>query len=286
MIEGRSSPLVEGLVYPECPRWHSGLLWFSDQHAGIVATVDPAGRLEEALAVPGRPAGLGWLPDGTLLVVSMDDHALLAREGSGLRPVADLSPLHPGPSNDMVVAANGDAYIGNIGFDYYGGEPARTTVVALVRTAGGGPVVAAGDLLVPNGMVITPDARHLVVAESFAHRLTRFDIAADGTLSGRRVFAELGERIPDGICLDADGGVWFASVTDHSVLRVVEGGAITHRVSTGDRQAYACMLGGPDRRTLFLCTANADEPAAAIAARGGAIETLDAPAPAPGAGLP
>ncbi len=286
MIEGRSSPLVEGLVYPECPRWHDGLLWFSDQHAGIVATVDPAGRLEEALAVPGRPAGLGWLPDGTLLVVSMDGRALLAREGAGLRQVADLSPLHPGPSNDMVVAANGDAYIGNIGFDYYGGEPARTTVVALVRSTGGGAVVAAEGLLVPNGMVITPDARHLVAAESFAHRLTWFDIAADGTLSGRRVFAELGERIPDGVCLDADGGVWFASVTDHSVLRVVDGGEITHRVSTGERQAYACMLGGPDRRTLFLCTAKADEPGAALAACSGAIEMLDTPAPAPGAGLP
>jgi sugar lactone lactonase YvrE len=286
MIEGRSSPLVEGLVYPECPRWHDGSLWFSDQHDGIVATVDRAGSLREVLRVPGRPAGLGWLPDGTLLVVSMDGHALLAADGSDLRRVADLSGLHPGPSNDMVVAANGDAYIGNIGFDYYGGEPARTTVVALVRRGGRLAVVAAGDLLVPNGMVIWPDGKRLVVAESFAHRLTGFDIAADGSLSGRRVFADLGERIPDGICLDADGGVWFASVTDQSVFRVVEGGTLTHRVSTGDRQAYACMLGGPDRRTLFVCTAHADEPAAAIEARSGAIETLDAPAPAPGAGLP
>ncbi len=211
-------------MYPECPRWHDGALWFSDQHAGTVCAVDIRGRLSEVMRVPGRPAGLGWRPDGTMLVVSMDHHALLAYGSGELRPVADLSAFHPGPSNDMVVTATGDAYIGNIGFDYYGGESPRTTGLVLVRAGSRRAVEVAEDLMVPNGMVATGDGRHLIVAESFAHRLTRFDIGTDGALSARRVYADLGDHIPDGICLDADGGIWFASVTDHAVLRVVEGG--------------------------------------------------------------
>lgn len=286
MIEGVATALVRGLVYPECPRWHDGALWFSDQHAGTVCAVDPGGRLSEVMRVPGRPAGLGWRPDGTMLVVSMDHHALLAYESGELRPVADLSAFHPGPSNDMVVTATGDAYIGNIGFDYYGGESPRTTGLVLVRAGTRRAVEVAEDLMVPNGMVATGDGRHLIVAESFAHRLTRFDVGTDGALSARRVYADLGEHIPDGICLDADGAIWFASVTDHAVLRVVEGGSITHRVTVGDAQAYACMLGGPDRRDLFVCTALADDPASALDARSGTISRFDGSVPAAGAGLP
>jgi sugar lactone lactonase YvrE len=285
VIEGVAISLVEGLVYPECPRWHDGLLWISDQHAGTVCTVDPSGKLAEVVDVPGRPAGLGWRPDGTLLVVSMDDHLLLAYQDGELSPVADLSPFHPGPSNDMVVSATGDAYIGNIGFDYYGGESPRTTGLVLVRAGSHEAVEAADELLVPNGVVVTADGRHLIVAESFAHRLTLFDIGAGGGLSGRRLWADLGEHIPDGICLDADGGIWFASVLDHAVLRVIEGGVLTHRVATGETQAYACMLGGPDRSTLFVCTALADDPAGAIARRSGAIAVFEGSLPA-GAGLP
>jgi sugar lactone lactonase YvrE len=286
VIEWAAHRLVGGLVYPECPRWRDGVLWISDQHAGTVCTVESNGKLDEVLSVPGRPAGLGWRPDGTLLVVSMDDHLLLAYRRGTLNPVADLSSFHPGPSNDMVVTATGDAYIGNIGFDYYGGESPRTTGLVLVRARQRQAVEAAGDLLVPNGVVVSADGRHLIIAESFAHRLTQFDIGAGGALSGRRLFADLGDHIPDGICLDAEGGIWFASVLDHAVLRVVDGGSITHRVSTGEPQAYACMLGGPDRRTLFVCTALADDPAGAIDSRSGAIAVLDGLAPAAGAGLP
>jgi sugar lactone lactonase YvrE len=286
VIEWAATVLVGGLVYPECPRWHDGNLWFADQHAGTVSTVDPSGKLSEVLKVPGRPAGLGWRPDGSLLVVSMDDHLLLNYQHGALSSVADLAAFHPGPSNDMVVTVTGDAYIGNIGFDYYGGEAPRTTGLALVRAGEDRAVEVTEDLLVPNGMVITDDGGHLIVAESFAHRLTRFDIEADGTLSNRRLFADLGDHIPDGICLDAEGAIWFASVQDHAVLRVVEGGSITHRVTTGEPQAYACMLGGSDRRTLFLCTALADDPDAAMESRSGAIACFDGPVPAAGAGLP
>jgi sugar lactone lactonase YvrE len=147
-------------------------------------------------------------------------------------------------------------------------------------------VEAADGLLVPNGVVVTGDGRHLIIAESFAHRLTLFDIGPGGALSGRRLWADLGEHIPDGICLDAGGGIWFASVLDHAVLRVVEGGVLTHRVTTGEAQAYACMLGGSERTTLYVCTALADDPAGAMASRSGAIAVFDGPLPAAGAGLP
>jgi len=186
--------LVSGLAYPECPRWHDGALWLSDQHDGTVLRLSDTGASEVVVAVPGGPAGLGWTPEGTLLVVSMHDHRLLAFDGAQLRTVADLSGLHPGLSNDMVVDEAGRAYIGNIGFDFYAGEEPRTTVVVLV--ADGQVTVAADALLVPNGMVI--DGPALVVAESFAHRLTAFDRADDASLTGRRVFAIWTGRSPTG----------------------------------------------------------------------------------------
>jgi sugar lactone lactonase YvrE len=269
--------LVSGLAYPECPRWHDGALWLSDQHDGTVLRISPSGATEVVVTVPGGPAGLGWTTDGTLLVVSMHDHALLTFDGSDLRTVADLSGFHPGLSNDMVIDEAGRAYIGNIGFDFYAGEEPRTTVLAMVED--GRVSVAADGLLVPNGMVI--DGPVLVVAESFAHRLTAYDRAADGQLSGRRVFADLGEEIPDGICLDAEGAVWYAAIARGEVVRVLPGGQVTDRVKVDAAEAVACVLGGEHGKTLYVCTTDELQPERSKEARSGRVEAVEVAVPAP-----
>ena len=232
--------------------------------------------------VPGQPSGLGWLPDGRLLVVSMLDRRLLRLDDEGLVEVADLSALATGPCNDMVVDAEGRAYVGNFGFDRHQGEEPRTAV--LVRVDPDGRVtVADEELWFPNGSVITPDGRTLIVGETRAARLTAWDRAPDGSLSRRRVFAELGQNVPDGICLDAEGAVWCADPRNNEIIRVVEGGEVVQRISSGRLGAYACMLGGEDRRTLFVCT-NATSGPAAAEARAGRVEY--ARVDVPGAGLP
>ena len=220
---------------------------------------------------------------GELLVVSMQDRKLLRVRGSRTNKVADLRTLHPGLSNELLVDASGRSYVGNIGFDFYGGEEPRTTVLATVSRTGR-VKVAADDLLVPNGMVFAEEGRRLIVAESFRHQLTSFEVKANGVLTGRKVFADLGEQIPDGICLDAEGGIWFASIGAHEVVRVVEGGRVTDRVSTGDAEAIACTLGGPGLRTLFVCTAGTFDPTRTTVERGGAIESVRVDVP--GAGSP
>ncbi len=271
-----------GFAYTECPRWHQGRLWFSDQYLGWVYATTGGGDVEAVVEVPGRPAGLGWLPDGRLLVVSMDRHQLLLLDDGELRAVADFSPYHPGPSNDMVVDRLGRAYVGNIGFDYYGGEAPRLTSIVLADPFTSHCSVAADDLSVPNGAVITPDGMLLIVAESFGHRLTEFDIGGDGTLTDRRVFADLGSLVPDGICLDADGAVWAATVAG-GVVRVREGGDITDRVEFPGRHVYACALGGADGRDLYICSAGSDQPSVALKRRDATIEriTVDIPAADP-----
>jgi sugar lactone lactonase YvrE len=274
--------LLEGLTFPEGPRWHGGRLWFSDFYSHRVLAVDPRGKAETIAQVPQRPSGLGWRPDGTLLVVSMLDRRLLALERGELRTVADLSALATGPCNDMVVDREGRAYVGNFGFDRHGGEAERTT--CLIRVEPDGRLVrAADDLFFPNGMAITPDGKMLVVAETLAHRLTAFDIAEDGALGNRRVFARLEGCFPDGICLDAEGAVWVTDARGHDVLRVFDGARIERRLSVGDRFAFACMLGGEDRRTLFLCTSTGSGPAMAQKTDG-KIEIVRVGVP--GAGLP
>ena len=278
--EHASTVVAEGFAYAECPRWHDGRLWFSDQYGGSVVTLEPGGAPQEVLAVPGRPAGLGWTPDGRLLVVAMEEHRLLVADHGHLEVLAELAAFHGGPSNDMVVDRQGRAYVGNIGFDYYAGQAPTPTVLTLVDLDGTVRVVAE-DLLVPNGSVLSPDGSVLVVAESFGHRLTAFDVAADGGLSGRRSFAELGDLVPDGICLDAAGAIWAATVAG-GIVRVEEGGQVTDHVTTTRRHAYACVLGGPEGRTLYACTADADDPASALALRSSAIETLEVAVPGPG----
>jgi len=274
--------LLDGLCFPEGPRWHDGKLWFSDMHAKRVVRVGLDGRAETVVEVEKLPSGLGWLPDGRLLVVSMQDRRLLRLDPEGLREVADLSHVADFHCNDMVVDADGRAYIGNFGYDLFAQEKPRTTALALVLPTGE-VKVAARDLSFPNGCVITPDRRTLIVAESMAARLAAFDIAHDGSLSNRRVFAQLEGKVPDGICLDAAGAVWVASPFSSECVRVHEGGRIsaTVKVST---QAYACMLGGIDRKTLFICTAADADPAKCVAERSGRIEHVQVAVP--GAGLP
>lgn len=276
--------LLDGLRFGEGPRWHEDRLWLSDMHSGVVLAVDEQGTAEEIVRVPGEPSGLGWRPDGTLLIVSMQDRKLVALDEDApgrLREVADLSALATFHCNDMVVDAAGRAYVGNFGFDLHAKAKPSTANMILVDVDDS-VRVAASDLSFPNGTVITPDGATLVVGESFGGRLTAFDVASDGELSNRRVWAQLEGAVPDGICLDEGGGIWVASPVSGECLRVKEGGEVTHRVAV-EGQAFACMLGGADRRTLFICTAPDSDPAATTS-RGGRIVTVRVDVP--GAGLP
>lgn len=244
------------VIFGEGPRWRDGWLWFSDMRAGEVKRIRPDGEQETVFTLEGEPSGLGWLPDGTLLVVSMIDHRLLRRRDGVLGEVADLSPWCGGRANDMVVDQYGHAFVGNMGFDYEKGEPMQPTVLLRVDPDGG-VSVAARDLACPNGMAITADGGTLVVGQSGSRELAAFDLAADGELANRQVYASLPEGVvSDGLCLDADDNVWVASPVSHEFLHLRRGtDQVLHRISTGKRYAIACMLGGEDRRTLFCLTA-------------------------------
>jgi sugar lactone lactonase YvrE len=274
--------IIDGLTFPEAPRWHDDRLWFSDFYSRRVLAVDISGFVDTIAEIAQRPSGLGWTPDGGLLVVSMLDRSLLRVQGGESHRVADLSSFATGPCNDMVVDGQGRAYVGNFGFDRHKGEAPRTACI--VRVGPDGRMsVAADELSFPNGTVITPDGRTLIVAETFGHRLTAFDVAADGSLSNRRLFAQLDGCFPDGICLDAEGAVWVADARNPRVIRVLDGGRIDRTESTGDRPSFACMLGGDDRQTLFVCTCTASGPQMADK-RDGRIEAVKVDVP--GAGWP
>ena len=284
MTASAPSVLLDGLVFPECPRWHQGKLWFSDMGGRHVLTVDAEGRSEVKASVE-RPAGLGFLPDGRLLMVSEADPFLRRLDPDGLHTVADISSLGNVVLNDMVVDKQGRAYIGDDAFDMAAGTPPRPGRLILVTPDGSARVVAE-NLGFPNGMVLTPDGKTLIVAETIGRRLTAFEVAADGSLAGRRLFADVGADglMPDGICLDAEGAVWLASVATGEFVRVVEGGAVTQRIPVPGKWALACMLGGQDRRTLFLCTARTTPTDMAQGKSTGWIETVRVGVP--GAGLP
>ncbi len=269
-------------MFPEGPRWHGGKLWFSDMHAYRVMMLDLDGRSETVVEVPGQPSGLGWSRDGQLLVVSMTDRRLLQLAAGGLIEVADLSTLASFHCNDMVVDAHGHAYVGHFGFDALSQQPFRTAEIILV-TPDGRTRVVADALHFPNGTVITADGRTLIVGETAAGRLTAFDVDSNGSLSGRRLWAQLDGPLPDGICLDAEGAVWVASPFSAEVVRVRAGGQITDRIGVST-QAFACMLGGADRRTLFVCTAETAFPEEARAKRTGRIEFVEVDVP--GSGFP
>ncbi len=262
--------IAEGLSYLEGPRWRAGCLYVSDFYNKRVAAITPDGAIATVVTVEKQPSGIGWLPDGSMLVVSMKDRRVLRLEGDGkLVEHADLSGLATWHCNDMVVDSQGRAYVGHFGFDLMGGaDPGPAAVIRV--DPDGTATLAAKDMLFPNGMVITPDGRTLIAAESLGQRLTAFDIESDGSLGNRRTWAAFGEPptatdfggamaqlevAPDGICLDAEGCVWFADAFGNRVVRTREGGEIVEEISTGDLGVFACMLGGGNGRTLFMCAA-------------------------------
>lgn len=285
MTDVTPTVILDGLRFPEGPRWHDGRLWFSDQHEGRVIALSPDGDATTIVEVPNWPSGLGWTLDGDLLVVSMRDQRLLRLDrDDGLVEVADLSAIATYHCNDMVVDAVGRAYVGNFGFDFEAGDAFSATALARVDPDGT-VTTAATDLAFPNGTVITPDGGTLIIAESFAAQLSAFTVEADGSLTDRRVWAAVPDAAPDGCCLDADGAIWVADALGHQVLRVREGGAITDAITIdGANRVFAAMLGGPERRTLYLCTAPSTLPADTKTDRGGRIEAITVEVP--GAGLP
>jgi sugar lactone lactonase YvrE len=276
--------LMTGIAFGESPRWHDGRLWFSDWGTQEVVAVDPEGRSEVIARMSSSPFSIDWLRDGRLLIVSGPEGILLRREpGGSLATHADLSGLSEHPWNEIVVDGRGNAYVNNIGFDFSGGEFAPGTVALLTPDRPARRV--ADGVAFPNGMAVTPDNSKLILAESYANRLTAFDIAEDGILSNRRVWADLGNGVPDGICLNSEGAVWYGDVPNRRCVRVREGGEVLQTIDL-DRGCFACMLGGVDRRILFMVTQE----------WGGMVSTaeeertgqlLTAPvAPAPGAGWP
>jgi sugar lactone lactonase YvrE len=279
--------LLSGLVIGESPRWHEGRLWFSNWGAQEIIAVDVEGNSEVVTRVPTTiPFSIDWLPDGRLLVVSGPEAHLLRREPDGsLVTHADLSSLARG-WNEIVVDGRGNAYVNGSNFDFLGGGEFTPGIIALVTPDGSVRQVADG-IAFPNGMTVTPDNSTLIVAESFASRLTAFNIAADGSLSNRRVWAELGQG-GDGICLDAEGAVWCSATKDGkpTCVRVREGGQVLQTIEL-DRSCFACMLGGEDRKTLFMMVAEwrgTENMDVLLHSRTGQV--LTAPTPAPHAGWP
>jgi sugar lactone lactonase YvrE len=275
--------LLTGLMFGESPRWHEDRLWFSNWGMQEVIAVDLEGKSEVVVRVPTTiPFCIDWLHDGRLLVVFGREGLLLRREPDGsLVTHADLSRLSDRSWNEIVVDGRGNAYVNGIGFDFLAGEEFAPGIIALVTPDGSARRVADG-ISFPNGMVVTPDNSTLIVAESYANRLTAFDIAPDGSLSNRRLWADLVGGFPDGICLDAENAIWYADVPNKRCVRVREGGEVLQSIDL-DRSCFACMLGGADKRTLFLLAAEWRGPAnMAEGARTGQVLTVEAPAPGVG----
>ena len=297
MSQRTLTPLLSGFTFLEAPRWHDGRVWFSDFYAHKVYSAAATGSdVRVEAEVPTQPGGLGWLPDGRLLVVSMTDARILRREPTGeLVTHADLGGVVAGHLNDMTVTSDGRAYVGAFGFDLMGGEDMRPSIV--LRVDPDGTIsVAADDIYYPNGMAITPEGR-LLVGESFGNAVTSFAIAADGSLSDRRDFARFGPRpaartvpnliaevsvTPDGCTLDAEGALWLADPVHARLLRVAEGGEVLDEIQA-EVGLFACALGGNDGRTLFVCAAPDFDEAARVATPEAQLLTVTVDVPATGA---
>ena len=245
--------LMTGLAFGESPRWHQGRLWFSDWVAHEIIALDLQGNSEVILqaSFPSVPMCIDFLPDGRLLVISSSENLILRREPDGsLTTHADLNHLTARGWNEITVDHHGNAYVNGGGFDLMAGEKFAPGVIALVTPDGSSRQVADG-IAFPNGMLITPDNSTLVIAESYGKKLTAFDITPDGSLANRRVWADLIDGVPDGICLDAENAIWYADVPNKRCVRVREGGEVLQTINL-DRGCFACALGGPDMRTLFM----------------------------------
>lgn len=273
MIKPNFEVFAEDFVFLEGPRWRHGLLWLSDVNGKKVYTLAGDGSRKVMAEVPERPSGIGFLPDGTPLVVAMRDRTLRRIHNGQLSQHANVSALVKGEINDMVVDARGNAYVGSMGYDLFAGEDFKPGNLVLV-TGDGHARVVADDLHFPNGPVVTPDGRTLIVAESWGKRLTAFTVDADGSLSGRRVFADLGDYTPDGICLDIEGGVWLAAFANDAFVRVKDGGEITDVVPVPNRRAVACTLGGADMKTLYCLTFDGKMADIGKGKRASRVETL------------
>ena len=283
--------LRDGLYFGEGPRWHEGRLWYSDFYDHAVHAIDLDGNDERIVEVESQPSGLGWLPNGDLLVTSMLDRKLMRWNGGELSTHADLGNHFTWHANDLLVDQHGRAYIGNFGFDYevfldeqgieglFADPDSLTTVMCRVDPDGSINVASDG-LIFPNGMVISPGSKTMIVAETLALRLTAFDIAPDGSLSNRRVWADLSAHMaaPDGICLDAEGAVWIANALAPRLMRIGEGGVVIDEVET-TMNTYACMLGGPEGKHLFAMTAPTSDSRHAPLAPNGAIEVVQVAVP-------
>jgi sugar lactone lactonase YvrE len=274
--------LTDQAVYPESPRWHQGRLWFSDVHAFAVKTVEPSGRVSTIVEVPGRPAGLGFLPDGRLLVAGALDRCVWVWDGGHLTRLADLSGVALGLLNDMVVDGAGRAYVGATGFNLMAGEDPRPGQVILV-TPDGEAVVVRDDVMFPNGAALSADGRRFYLSETAAIRVSVFDVDQDGGLSRSHTLIDVPD-LCDGLCTDADGAVWVALLRRGEFWRVLSDGTLDRVVRAEGRLAVACAFGGPDRQTLFLCSAVTTMDELARGLSSGRIHTMRAPAP--GAGWP
>jgi sugar lactone lactonase YvrE len=274
--------ILDGLLFPEAPRWRDGVLWLSEKRAGRVLGVAPDGTVVSAISVAGEPGGIGWMPDGRMVVVSMASRTVVHIEGDAVAGVhADLAPLTTYRCNDMVVDRRGNAYVGDFGYDMAARQAPAPGVLVLAPASGDAPRIVGEGLHFPNGAVVTTDGSTLVVAESAANRLTAFTIDADGGLSDRRVWADLGSTVPDGICLDRSGAIWVADPLGNQVVRVGEGNVVLDRIATG-QGAFACELGGDDGRTLFVCTYDAAASASPNPTPVGRLEATRVEVPAAG----
>ncbi len=291
----QAAVLAEGRYFCEAPRWHDGRFWFSDFYAHEVCSVGLDGDVRVELSIDDQPSGLGWLPDGRLLVVAMIARQVLCREHDGsVVTHADLNAVATFLANDMIVDATGQAYVGNFGFDLHGyinehgiealfgalfTDPAPFMASLGYVTPSGEVTVAADSLLFPNGMVLLDGGSTLVVAQTLGMELTAFDRATDGTLSNRRpwaslVFADGSMVVPDGIADDGRGGIWVANALAPEVVRVEPSGEITHRITTS-QTAFACAVGGPEGRHVLACTAPTSDDTLAAATRNGRLEIVD-----------